>query len=315
MPNHHDHSYKLLFAHAEMVKDLLTGFVRQEWVNHLDFSTLEKVSGSYITDELRDREDDVIWRVRWGEKWLYVYLLLEFQSTVDKYMAVRVMSYLGLLYQDLIRQKALAQDGKLPPVLPVVLYNGDQRWQAADNIVELIEPVPGGLQTYSPQLQYLLLDEGAIVESSEWPGEARNLVAGLFRLEHNRDEQDMLNVLGSLVEWLKAPGQSTLRRAFVVWIRRVLLPNRAPGMELPEFNNLQDLHEVHDMLSERIKKWPERWLEEGREEGRQEGQLEARRNMARNLILKTHLDDSAIADIAELPVEEIAKLRSESQSH
>ncbi|TDN95762.1 hypothetical protein DFO68_1401, partial [Halomonas ventosae] len=33
-----------------------------------------------------------------------------------------------------------------------------------------------------------------------------------------------------------------------------LLPNRAPGMELPEFNELQDLHEVHDMLAERIKK-------------------------------------------------------------
>lgn len=103
MAHHQDHSYKLLSSHAEMVEDLLTGFVRQEWVNHLDFSTLEKVSGSYITDELREREDDVIWRVRWGDKWLYVYLLLEFQSTVDKYMAVRVMSYVGLLYQDLIR--------------------------------------------------------------------------------------------------------------------------------------------------------------------------------------------------------------------
>ncbi|MCK0164341.1 Rpn family recombination-promoting nuclease/putative transposase [Marinobacter sp. S6332] len=54
--------------------------------------------------------------MRWGESWLYVYLLLEFQSTVDKYMAVRVMSYLGLLYQDLIRQKHLTANGKLPPV-------------------------------------------------------------------------------------------------------------------------------------------------------------------------------------------------------
>jgi len=62
----------------------------------------------------------------------------------------------------------------------------------------------------------LLLDEGAIINSPDWPGETRNLVAGLFRLEHNRDEQDMLQVLGSLVEWLKAPEQTGLRRAFVV---------------------------------------------------------------------------------------------------
>ena len=38
----HDHSYKHLFSHRRMVEDLLRGFVREEWVNHLDFSTLER---------------------------------------------------------------------------------------------------------------------------------------------------------------------------------------------------------------------------------------------------------------------------------
>lgn len=38
----HDHSYKLLFTHPEMVADLLRGFVREDWVAELDFSTLEK---------------------------------------------------------------------------------------------------------------------------------------------------------------------------------------------------------------------------------------------------------------------------------
>ncbi len=317
MATNHDHSYKLLFSHPEMVKDLLTGFVKEEWVNQLDYSTLEKVSSTYVADELRDREGDVIWRVRWGESWLYVYLLLEFQSTVDRYMAVRVMSYLGLLYQDLIRQKNLTPSGKLPPVLPVVLYNGEKRWKAAQNVRQLIEVIPGGLEQYRPALQYLLLDEGAIVNSPAWPGDARNLVAGLFRLEHNRDEQDMLNVLGRLVEWLKAPEQTSLRRAFVIWIRRVLLPDRMPGMELPEFNSLQDLHEVHDMLSERIKKWPDRWLEEGRQEGRQEGihegRLEAKRSIARKLVVSTAMDDQMIAEISELPVAEVIALRAEAQ--
>ncbi|WP_445004438.1 Rpn family recombination-promoting nuclease/putative transposase [Halomonas mongoliensis] len=309
MANHHDHSYKLLFSHPEMVRDLLTGFVKESWVSQLDFSTLEKVSGSYVTDELRDREDDIIWRVRWGDDWLYVYLLLEFQSSVDRFMAVRIMSYLGLLYQDLIRQKALTPSGKLPPVLPVVLYNGEERWRVAQNVSALVERVPGGLEHYRPELSYLLLDEGAIVEASDWSDETRNVAAALFRLEHNRDEQDMLAVLGRLVEWLKAPEQTGLRRAFVVWIRRVMLPHRAPGMELPEFNNLQDLHEVHDMLAERIKKWPERWVEEGREEGR----LEAKQETARNLITRTEMDDAMIAEIAGLPIEDVARLRAESR--
>ena len=42
----HDHSYKLLFSHPRMVEDLLRGFVHEEWVERIDFSTLERVNGS-----------------------------------------------------------------------------------------------------------------------------------------------------------------------------------------------------------------------------------------------------------------------------
>ena len=60
----HDASYKLLFSHARMIEDLLRGFIHEDWVQALDFTTLERVSGSYVSDDLRDREDDMIWRVR-----------------------------------------------------------------------------------------------------------------------------------------------------------------------------------------------------------------------------------------------------------
>jgi len=42
----------------------------------------------------------------------------------DPWMAVRIYIYLGLLYQDLIRARQLSNQGCLPPVLPIVLYNG-----------------------------------------------------------------------------------------------------------------------------------------------------------------------------------------------
>lgn len=310
--NRHDHSYKLLFSHPEMVRDLLTGFVREAWVERLDFSTLEKVSGSYVTEDLRDREDDIIWRVRWGEDWLYVYLLLEFQSSEDMHMAVRIMTYLGLLYQDLIRQQVLAPSGMLPPVLPVVLYNGEERWAAAQNVAELVEKIPGGLDRYRPHMAYLLLDEGAIVNDPSWSDEERNLAAALFRLEHNRDEEDMLEVLGTLVEWLKAPEQTGLRRAFVVWMRRVFLPGRAPEMELPELSKLQDLHEVHDMLAERIKQWPERWEQRGIEKGIEKGEKLHAEKTARNLIAMDILTDVQIAQASGLTEARIKALRAEA---
>jgi len=88
----HDHSYKLLFSHASLVRDLLQGFVQEAWVADLDFSTLENTSRSFTSDDLRKREDDAIWRVRCHESWIYVYILIEFQSTVDRFMAVRLMN-------------------------------------------------------------------------------------------------------------------------------------------------------------------------------------------------------------------------------
>ena len=140
----HDAGYKLLFSHPELVADLLKGFVAEEWVQELDFTTLERQSGSYVSEDLRPRADDVVWRARWRERWVYVYLLLEFQSEVDPWMAVRLLVYVGLLYQDLIRAGQLTEAGQLPPVLPLVLYNGRSRWTAPTTMAALLASAPAG---------------------------------------------------------------------------------------------------------------------------------------------------------------------------
>ena len=100
----HDSSYKFLFSNPELVRDLVMGFIPDDWLHTLDYSTLEKVSCSYVSDDLKQREDDIVWRVKVDGEWVYLYILMEFQSTVDKYMALRMMVYIGLLYQDLIKQ-------------------------------------------------------------------------------------------------------------------------------------------------------------------------------------------------------------------
>lgn len=266
----HDHSYKHLFSHAELVRDLLQGFVQEAWIDDLDLSTLEKTQSSYVSDDLREREDDAIWRVRCRDEWIYVYILIEFQSTVDRFMAVRLMVYIGLLYQDLIRTGQLLENGKLPPVFPLVLYNGKQEWTCASSVQELIQDVPGGLSKYRPTLTYLLLDESR----HQMQGvSADNLVAAIFRLEQSNEPADVRVMVQNLIEWLKAPEQLSLRRAFAVWIRRVLLPVRLPGQSLPEIN---DLMEVDAMLAERVKEWTHEWeakgMQKGMQKGRQEGQ-------------------------------------------
>ncbi|WP_428996468.1 Rpn family recombination-promoting nuclease/putative transposase, partial [Pseudomonas aeruginosa] len=71
---------------------------------------------------MRDRHNDLLWRVRLdNDHWIYLYLLLEFQSTDDYWMAIRLMTYIGLLYQDLARQRVVLPGQPLPPVFPIVL--------------------------------------------------------------------------------------------------------------------------------------------------------------------------------------------------
>jgi len=156
----HGASYKSLFSHRAMVIDLIRGFVREDWVQELDFDTRERFREVGISHDLRERDDDRVWCVRWGERWLYVSLLVEFQSTIDRLMAVRFLVYTGLLYQDLEAAGELPAGARLPPVLPLVLYNGEPRWWAATGLAQLIEPdLLAELRRDQPALRYLLLHE------------------------------------------------------------------------------------------------------------------------------------------------------------
>lgn len=299
-----------------MVQELFQTFVRESWVAQLDFSTLVKVGGSYVTDDLRDREDDVIWKVRIGESWIYLYILLEFQSSVDRFMAVRLLTYTGLLYQDLIKSGQIKGKQKLPPVFPLVLYNGEKRWNAATSIADLINAVPPGLHRYLPQYRYLVIDEGSYHEQELT--ELKNLVAALFQLEHSQEPESVLKLISHLNDWLQTPETNDLRRSFVIWIKRVLLRDR---MGDPDYETAQDLVEVQTMLENRVKQWQKQWMLEGEQvgklegftEGERKGKLEGKLETARGLILHgVQLD--IIAASTGLSRDELEKLRRDMES-
>jgi predicted transposase YdaD len=69
----------------------------------------------------------------------------------------------------------------------------------------------------------------------------------------------------------------------VVWLKRVLLPARVPGVEIPNFSELQELH---DMLAERVKTWTQEWKEQGLLEGRQQGRQEGETKLLRRQLTR-----------------------------
>jgi hypothetical protein len=218
----HDSGYKLLFSHPQMIEELLRGFLRESWVQTLDFSTLERVGGSFVSDDLRERHSDMIWRVRWsgsGAGWFYVYLLVEFQSTPDPFMAVRLLGYVALLLADLIHTGAATTGTKLPAVLPLVLYNGKRPWNVPLDLASLFQPTPPGAERLLPQLTYLLIDESRL--SAEELALPLNRVASLFRLETCAPE-DLPRLTADLAALLPPGKEDKLRRDFTTWLLQLL---------------------------------------------------------------------------------------------
>ena len=272
-----DAAYKNLFSHPRMVEDLLRGFAAVGWSDALDFESLQKLPAEFVSEDLRRRQGDGLWRVRFRDsQWLYVMVLLEFQSTVDRYMAVRMLVYTGLLHQDLIRRKELGPGGELPPVLPVVLYNGRSRWTAADDVAKLAASVGEPLARYQPSQRYFLLDARAH-EDDDLPRE--NLVSALLGLENSRSPGDLKRAARALSEWLGRPGESELKRAFVQWAVRVAIPARLGAEHL--HLALTQLEEDPTMLAERSNEWYEEAHRRGVEQGRAEERALLTRQAAR----------------------------------
>ena len=261
-----DPAYKRLFSRPRMVRDLLRGFAARDWSAELDLDSLTPLPASYVSHDLRQRHGDLVWRVRFkDDRWLYVVLLLEFQSAVDRSMAVRMLTYTALLYQKLIAEGVLRERSGLPPVLPVVIYNGRRPWTAPVDVAELIASGRGAaLARYQPSQRYFLVDE-ARVSGPERP--SGNLVSALIVLETNRDQARAPALLGALIDPLRKQDDEELTAAFSEWAAQVLLPRRFRGSVT---GPLPRLEEVRAMLAETVQEWTAEWVEQGREQGQRE---------------------------------------------
>ena len=182
-------------------------------------------------------------------------------------MAVRLLTYMGLLYQDLIKTQQFTDDGLLPPILPIVLYNGDARWTAPKRLHALVAQPSNGLQQYLPQLEYLLLDEGVIVANG-LPS-PHNLAALLMAFEKGQSPAAVQKTIDQLLDATMQAQLASLQLSFMTWLKEVLLPGRLKGITLPNINSLLELKK---MLTESTIDWSREWREMGKLEGKLEGE-------------------------------------------
>jgi Putative transposase, YhgA-like len=259
-----------------MVEGLVREFVPRRLVADLDFSGLQRVNPKFHPGRrpARRREGDAIWRLptREGSD-AYLYLLIEFQSESDRWMAVRTQVYQGLLWQQVIDEQRLQAGGRLPPLLLLVLYNGERRWKAATTTSELIALSPdSALWPWQPRARYHLLDIGAFPKDEL--ARRSSLVALLFRLEQQYSPEGLKELLDEVIGWFRQHEEyERLQGLFTEWIRESLAGR---GVRLSGAGNWLEVTTMKTMFLAHLEAWKEQKIAEAEAKAEAKGEAKGR---------------------------------------
>ncbi|MFW6364187.1 MAG: Rpn family recombination-promoting nuclease/putative transposase, partial [Spirochaeta sp.] len=227
-------------------------------------------------------------------------LMIEFQSTPDRFMSLRLLNYITLFYLDYLSDNEGAR--MLPPVFPLVLYNGNGSWNSPTNIRDLIEPDEFCRQ-FSPDFQYLTIVENSYSDARLL--QIHNAVSTVFLLE-NTSEQDFEQLAGRLSELLDNESAGTIA-LLSQWIRHLFMNEKVDMSVYNEITLLENTREAKSMLVETIEKVKQNWLEEGVQQGEEIGMQKKAEEDARKMLAKKYpLRD--IAEITGLSLQRIAEL-------
>lgn len=296
----HDEAYRLLFSSPALVEGF-PGHILREFTELVDTSTLRQLSPSFVKPEaLRQRHADMLWRAQLRKHGRHpIYLSFEFQSAPVANMAFRVYEYVGLM----LREAEIAGDfspaGKLPIVVPTVIYNGAMPWNAATDLADWIIPdaVPalGAVRGLQMRRHYILADLKTLKPVDLPPD---NWFSVLVEWESARWSRDAAR-LGELWEAVLKSGEEGIVRGFLALRQQITPWLRSPDDVRREAESRERTKEMirHEetWLAENLRKRDE----ELRQEGRQEGRLEGRRSLLRQLALQQFGPDG-VAELSRL---------------
>ena len=235
-------------------------------------------------------------------------------------MPIRLMHYVACFYDHLLKSTSLTLSEGLPPVFPVVLYNGSRRWSAQQDIYTLIQPEPPSfLRAYQPHLRYYLIDEGAYSDAQL--GLTPSPLSGMFSVENAGESWESLQrAVDRIVAIIQAdPNKERLDRVITRWIKRHL---SRLGVDI-QLDQLNSLIEDKDMLAENlenlVKKERAEGIEQGIEQGYQKAQAEAeaeKQKLVSQAVMNLFgmgLSEEQIAQSFQISVEEVQAIKQQNQ--
>ena len=158
MPTPHDALVRQTFGQLEHARGLLRSIVPEKLSALVDWHTLELLDGSFVDEQLAERQTDLLYKVRLAKREALIYVLLEHQSSTDHWMALRLLVYFTRIWE---RCRVDAPDSKLPAIIPIVLHHSARGWTAPTRLGELVDADHALRTTLGPLLpdfQFHLVD-------------------------------------------------------------------------------------------------------------------------------------------------------------
>ncbi len=192
----------------------------------LELDGMTQVAGSFVDEELRWRHCDLLFATRSRGRAAFVYVLMEHQSSSDRWMALRMLRYVTRIWD---RHRVEHPDEQtLPLVVPVVVHHGWTRWHHPTDVAGLLDLESGWTEDTAaaavlPRFPFLLDDLSRLDERAL---RARPLTAParvtLLLLGRTAANPDLVRELAGWVTDLRAvldrPRGIELFRALVTYI-------------------------------------------------------------------------------------------------
>jgi len=233
------------------------------------------------------------------------YILLEFQSTIDYRMPLRLLFYMCEILRDHAKNKnhkKYDKNIKIPAVVPIVLYNGEKIWDVPNEFRKIIynENLFGnGLLNF----KYDVLDVNNSYSKEELI-KSKNVTAAIFLLDQKIDALEFLQRIKAIALFFDSLTDVEVK-AIKHWIKNTveerlaesaikILEWKKEDVELMVANNAFILTEMKQKA-----------IQEGIEEGREEGIELTKKVFKLYQQGKTVSEISIICEITEVKVQQI----------
>ncbi len=303
--NRHDTGYKYLLSVKRVFVQLLRSFVRQSWVNNIDEDNVENINKSFILNDFKGKEADLLYKIKIDGQEIFFYILMELQSTVDFQMPYRLLQYMVEIWRTLLKDTeskqgkfmARRKEFKLPVIIPCVLYNGSSRWTVSRNFKETLEEVEmfdGSVLDF----EYILIDISSYGQNELL--EIGNLISAVFYMDQKHLNKEFYARLKDLLNLIKNLSSSDYD-LFITWIKNIL----TKGM------NEKETEVIDTILCEKETEQMIYALEGAFQKAKQEGKAEGELNIAKKLIDSNIMSLEQISTVTGLSIDELKKIKSD----